>query len=294
MIAPVYINSMASIQTDQPDVSSQWIKDPMLRRRMSGIVRTAVTCALQCMEGTPSQEIDAIITGTGLGCLADTQKFMDSLLDNHEQALSPTPFIQSTFNTVAAQIAMLCNNQSYNMNYTHQSLSFESALIDGMLRLAEGDRNVLVGAFDELTPTAQTLLNRLNVYRYNKPGAGAQFFILSKNKTEKSMARMAMPQTNNRAKDYLAKYGLSIADIDLLINDDGTLNIYSYGSFRKANFPDTTPCEEFKKQCGEYQTASSFALWRAVQRLNEDKSLNHILVHNAYNLDNALILISRP
>ena len=37
--------------------------------------------------GTP----DAIITGTGLGCLSDTVKFMDSILKFNEENLNPAP-----------------------------------------------------------------------------------------------------------------------------------------------------------------------------------------------------------
>lgn len=58
-------------------------------------------------ERYPVGKVDAIITATGLGCLADTEKFMNALMDNREQMLNPTAFIQSTFNTVGAQLALL-------------------------------------------------------------------------------------------------------------------------------------------------------------------------------------------
>ena len=50
---------------------------------------------------------DAIITGTGLGCLEDTEKFLTAMVTNKEEFLTPTSFIQSTHNTVSAQIALL-------------------------------------------------------------------------------------------------------------------------------------------------------------------------------------------
>lgn len=305
MIVSAYINNTASIHPEALDAQQEyltanepdykeWIKDPMLRRRMSRIVKMGVACALKCTDGTPNEEIDSIITATGLGCLADTEKFMDNLIDNREQLLTPTPFIQSTFNTVGAQIAMLCQNQSYNMTYVHRGLSFESALLDGLLRLSEGDRNVLLGAFDEMTPTSHTILKRLGTFRENIGGEGAQFFLLSHTKTEKSMARIAAPQNNLMIEKYLEKNGLSASDIDFLIYDRGTINNDGGEDyFRKKFFPHT-PYERFKKQCGEYQTASAFALWRAVQKLNEDKSIRHILVRNAYHWQDSLILVSRP
>lgn len=285
--------SQEYLTANEPDYK-EWIKDPMLRRRMNRIVKMGVACALQCIDGTPAGQIDSIITATGLGCLADTEKFMNNLLNNQEQLLTPTPFIQSTFNTVGSQIAMLCQNQGYNMTYVHRGLSFESALLDGMLRLEEGDRNVLVGAFDEITPTSHTILKRLATFRNNREGEGAQFFLLSQAKTEKSIARIAAPQTYSSVNVYLQKNGLSNSDIDLLIYDRGTINNDNGEDFfRKTYFPHT-PYERFKEYCGEYQTASAFAVWYAVQKLSKDKSLKHILVYNTYYWYKSLILVSQP
>lgn len=278
---------------NEPDYK-ELIKNPTLRRRMSRIVKMGVACALECIDNTPAEEIDSIITATGLGCLADTEKFMNNLLDNQEQLLTPTPFIQSTFNTVGAQIAMLCGNQGYNMTYVHRGLSFESALLDGLLRLDEGDRNVLVGAFDEMTTTSYAILKRLGTFRQNVGGEGAQFFLLSNTKTDNSLARIAPPQCHSFVESYLEDYGLSVRDIDFLIYDRGTIvNDGGQDFFRNCYFP-RTPYERFKSHCGEYQTASAFAVWRAVQKLHEDKSIRHVLVQNDYHWQQSLILISRP
>ena len=160
---PVYINHIASIHPDpsggeepylsacEPDYKAV-IANPTLRRRMSRIIKMGVACGLECMGATVPEEIGAIITATGLGCLTDTEKFLNAMIDNGERMLNPTPFIQSTFNTIGAQIALLCRIQAYNMTYVHRGLSFESALLDAMMRIAEGDNKVLVGAVDEITP----------------------------------------------------------------------------------------------------------------------------------------------
>ena len=63
---------------------------------------------------------------------------MNALMDNREQMLNPTAFIQSTFNTVGAQLALLLKIHAYNVTYVHRGLSFESALIDGIISIAEG------------------------------------------------------------------------------------------------------------------------------------------------------------
>ena len=47
---------------------------------------------------------------------------MNALMDNREQMRNPTAFIQSTFNTVGAQLALLLKIHAYNVTYVHLSL----------------------------------------------------------------------------------------------------------------------------------------------------------------------------
>ena len=160
-MCPVYINRIASIHAEssneKPYFSAQepdykeMITNANLRRRMSRMIKMGVACGLECLKDIPSEKVDAIITATGLGCLADTEKFMNALMDNREQMLNPTAFIQSTFNTLGAQLALLLKIHAYNVTYVHRGLSFESALIDGIMSIAEGKQHVLAGAMDEIT-----------------------------------------------------------------------------------------------------------------------------------------------
>ena len=112
---PVFIINSSSIASDgtvagltmpatEPDYK-EIITDATLRRRMSRFVKMGVACGLECIGQT--SDIDAVITATGLGCLADTEKFIESIVANNERLLNPTPFIQSTFNTVGGQLALL-------------------------------------------------------------------------------------------------------------------------------------------------------------------------------------------
>lgn len=143
------------------------------------MIKMGVACGLECLKDIPSEKVDAIITATGLGCLADTEKFMNALMDNREQMLNPTAFIQSTFNTVGAQLALLLKIHAYNVTYVHRGLSFESALIDGIMSIAEGKQHVLAGAMDEITPTSHIIQQRLGLLKGTTAGEGAQFFLLS-------------------------------------------------------------------------------------------------------------------
>ena len=133
MMQPVYINHIASIHADtasgeslylsanEPDYKSI-ITNAALRRRMSRIIKMGVACGLECISTLPSEKVHAIITATGLGCLADTEKFLNTIIENKEQLLNPTPFIQSTFNTIGAQIALLRQIHAYNMTYVHRGV----------------------------------------------------------------------------------------------------------------------------------------------------------------------------
>src|SRR5664279_1036825 len=140
--------------------------DPMASRRMSRIMKMGMASALKCLDEAGIRIPDAVITGTGLGCIEDTEKFLGALLTNEEKLLNPTPFIQSTHNTIAASIAILLKCYGYNNTFSHRGFSFESALLDGLMLLDEGSvSNVLVGGVDELTANFFTITNRLGFWK---------------------------------------------------------------------------------------------------------------------------------
>lgn len=170
-----YIHSIAASENSECDLRAI-VPDPLMRRRMSRIVRDGVTAAAVCAEG---REVDAIITATAYGCLADSEKFLRVVLDNDEQLLPPSAFIQSTFNTVGAAVALLQQRHCYNMTYAHGADGFGAAVLDALM-LIDGQeaRQVLVGAVEEVTPTLRTLLGRMRVHALPEQG-GAFFFLLS-------------------------------------------------------------------------------------------------------------------
>ncbi|NJK84751.1 MAG: beta-ketoacyl synthase chain length factor [Bacteroidales bacterium] len=109
----------------------------MASRRMSRIVKMGICSALKCLKESGVEVPDAIITGTGFGCIEDTEKFLGSIIQNEEKMLNPTPFIQSTHNTVGAAIALKIKCNNYNNTYVHRGFSFEHALLDGLMLLNE-------------------------------------------------------------------------------------------------------------------------------------------------------------
>ena len=301
----------------EPDYKT-CITDLSLRRRMSRVIKMSVAAALRCVDRSGTKP-DAIITATGLGCLADTERFLDAIVENELQ-LNPTPFIQSTFNTAGAQIAFMLGNNGYNNTYVHRGLSFESALLDAKMQIDEGVSNVLAGCFDETTDVSFNVMSRLGFWKEGTAaGEGASFFMLGKqppaDKPEIQIAGLRFFNTDAdctsiamQLNDCLASMPKSADGIDLLIlgNNGDPEYDKSYRRFISSHYPDK-PCCSFKNLCGEYFTASGFALYLAfciltLQTIPEGvvcqgsipPEINSILIYNHFkNINHSLIVVTR-
>ena len=306
--------------------------DPMAARRMSRLIKMGITSAKLCLAEAGITMPDAIITGTGLGSVEDTEKILNNILNN-EQLLNPTPFIQSTYNTISSQIAINLKCHNYNSTYVHRTFSFESCLLDAIMQIEERTaKNVLVGGIDEMTMNHLKIIRRLghfkimpesnlNLLKYESPGAfageGSGYFLLSSEKNEKTYSRIAGVTTfykpdglegiESKITDFLGSMNLKIEDIDIFLSglngDKGSDAIYHYLSEHMLK---NKPFGYFKHLCGEYHTATSFALWVAakcilsqsypeilrVNRIRPDQVRN-VLIYNHYNgINHSLISVS--
>jgi 3-oxoacyl-[acyl-carrier-protein] synthase II len=255
--------------------------DPMVSRRMSRIVKMGVCAALSCLRKAGVEMPDAIIAGTGLGCLEDTEKFLGSIYMLQERLLNPTPFINSTHNTIAGAIALAIKCHAYNATYTHRGLSFESALFDALMIAEENPgAAILAGAFDEITTNSYELTKRLGLWESAIPGEGAAFFMLSGKRQPNSMAQLSSLHTffypekedvvEKEMHNFIKKAGFSSQDIDLVVTGmNGDPRTDGYYSHIMDGIFDRKPLIRFKHLCGEYDTSSSFALWLAAQVLHK-------------------------
>lgn len=310
-------NEVRSLKCIEPKYSS--FIDPMASRRMSRIVKMGLTSALSCLKSSEVSMPGAIVTGTGLGCIEDTTKFLSSIYENEEKLLNPSPFIQSTHNTVSATIAqnIKCNN--YNNTYCDSGFSFENALLDAMMLIEErSDDNILVGGLDELTPALFNITDRLGFWK-KKPvnsielltgvsdgsiaGEGTSFFLLGSKKNEKSFCRidglrmLYKPEGISETIEFLTRFfsenHLEAAkDIDLVLmgynGDQKNDKVYDY--LRKELFCNCTTAY-YKHLCGEYQTSNSFALYLAARILKEQETPQVILMNKYDNKEIKKILI---
>ena len=185
----LYVNCITSGAGLRRDIK-ELIPEMNLRRRMSRVVKSGVAAGIESLlEFGDRAAVEAVVTATGLGCIADSEKFLDSLIANEERMLNPTPFIQSTFNTVGAQIALLRGLHCYNTTYANRWTSFENALTDAALRIGAGlSRAVLVGAFDETTPSIEKVLQRLGMAQQGGWGESSVFFVLTAEAFDTSVA----------------------------------------------------------------------------------------------------------
>ncbi len=280
---------------DQPEAGPMKCPDPGYRefipsdliRRMGRVIKMGISAAKICLRdagrlipGDTEQysQPDAIITGTAWGCLEDTGKFLASMINNHEELLTPTAFIQSTHNTVAGQIALLLKCHQYNFTYVHRGASFETALTDAMMQMEPGTfSNVLTGATDEITQDYLDITSRMGLWRTNPgyepvhPGEGATFFLLGNTAQENSYARLAGVHFFNLSEEseglaaivntFLADHGDTPHDIDLLmLGSVGNPADDPFYASVLCNFPARTLAGQFKYLCGEYPTASAFAM----------------------------------
>lgn len=301
-------------------VYQDYIPPAAARRMAKGIKMSSVASKIAISEAG-LENVDAIITGTGMGCLRDSEKFLSAIIDNKEEFLTPTSFIQSTHNTVGGQIALGLGCKGYNFTYVHSCISFESAMIDAKMQLELDEATtILVGGVDELAdhtiaihkvvkhvkPEAVSMANLLTS---GTEGAvfseGANFFILTNEKTKDTYAELVAVDTFNTlqkgelavaALTVLLENNLSVNDIDLLIlGNNGDVVFDDYYSVLSKEVFSETPQAYYKHLSGEFNTASSFGFWLAskilktqsvptVVCLNDLKTLklDTILLYNQY------------
>lgn len=161
--APIIPSQSYNLSTE-PDYKE--FVSPIEARRMGKLLKRAVATALHSLKNASKAEPDAIIIGTGLGCVEHTEKFLNAVIDNDEECLSPTSFMLSTHNTISSQVAQRLKCHSYNCTYSHRALSFDNALLDALMQMELGKiANALVGGHDEMTPAYYTMLGRIGYWK---------------------------------------------------------------------------------------------------------------------------------
>ena len=342
----VYINSVGNISPQKTFDNSEFLNEvilhenqviyvvnpnykdyipPAAARRMAKGIKMGVVASKIALQEAGLDNVDAIITGTGMGCLRDSEKFLGNIINNNEQYLTPTSFIQSTHNTVGGQIALELKCKGYNFTYVHASNSFESALLDAKLQLELNEaQNILIGGVDELgdhTTKLHELIHHVKEEKLNSDtllysktkgsifGEGASFFVVSNKKQDSSYAEVVSVKMYNTLSEnelseeisnFLKENNTNIEDIDaVVLGNNGDVEFDGfYNSLTEGLFNNTQQIY-YKHLCGEFNTASPFGVWVAskilkTQTLPEVLKLNNkngssyknILLYNQYRGEN--------
>ncbi|MCS4303717.1 beta-ketoacyl synthase N-terminal-like domain-containing protein [Chryseobacterium sp. BIGb0232] len=324
-MSTVYINSASCIsvqdtlsenilQNLKPENSVKIIKaiepnykefiPPSMIRRMSKTVKMSSVASHYALKEAGIEQPDAIIVGTGMGCSQDSEKFLKNVIDNHEEFLTPTFFIQSTHNTVAGQIALGLQCHGYNFTYVNTSSSLEFSFLDALLQIKDGEaENVLVGSTDEQTDRTMELycLNNTVKKEADLPadylnsttngviwGEGASFFVLGKDKTENAYAKLTdikisngldLEETSDFIQKFLTKNNLSAKDIDaVILGYSGDANSDAYYTKAMDLFQDSALLY-YKHLSGEFNTASGFSTFIACHIL-KDQQIPEVMMIN--------------
>jgi 3-oxoacyl-(acyl-carrier-protein) synthase len=347
----VYINSIASISPQKTFDNSMFLDEitdysgnviftvdpdykkyisPAAARRMAKGIKMGVVASKIAMEEAEIETVDAIITGTGMGCMIDSEKFVSAIIDNDEQYLTPTSFIQSTHNTVAGQIALGIECKGYNFTYVHSAISFETALMDAKMQLENDEAtNILVGGVEELGDHTTMVHKTINHVKPNDisisimldsdtEGAvfseGADFFVVSNEKKKSCYAELIAVETFNTLSEsklfitienFLTENHLSLHDIDVVVlGNNGDTNYDSYYHFLSEGIFKTTQQVFYKHLVGENNTISAFGVWLSskilrtqsipdIVKMNNIKQSNFktILCYNQYRGQNHSIIL---
>ena len=154
-----------SVRCIDPDYKQFF--SPMQARRMGPMFKRAMVTSRKVLETSGISCPDAIITGTALGCIGNTESFLDPMCREGESGLSPTAFMQSTHNTIGSMVAIALGCHGYNCTYSQDGVSFESALLDAVMQLETGEAgNALVGAHDEITDNVAHLRDAIEPEGY--------------------------------------------------------------------------------------------------------------------------------
>ena len=206
-----YVNSIAQVSCQKP-LSDEWFDSPCIyedkyvraqepdtkglivpseARRMSKILKRTVCTAITALNESDIKQPDAIITGTGMGCMENSEKFLIDLSRFGEQCLKPTLFMQSTHNTISSLIAIILKCHGYNNTYSHKGISFESSLFDAWIQIKSGMiRNALVGAHDEVTPFMDLVMERTHP-EYSLVSEASVSTIVTNTKSDRNLCEIS-------------------------------------------------------------------------------------------------------
>lgn len=276
-----YVRSVAQVSCQQP-LCNEWFTSPLLNegkyagaiepqtrgvispgdaRRMGKILKRTVCSSLSALKASGITMPDAIITGTGMGCMENSEKFLADLSINGEHCLKPTLFMQSTHNTVSSLVAITLKCHGYNNTYSHGALSFDSALLDAWLQISTGSiSTALVGAHDEVNQSMARILEHTH----------PEYALISETSMASVLSSEAGEGQNIVVEDVCISNNWSAADVAAYLHEEdgviiagingNALNDEPYIHVLKA-LDDTRTLLKYKHLFGDNFSSSAMAFY---------------------------------
>jgi hypothetical protein len=299
-----------------------------MQRRMGKAVKIGVGASMALLKNNPP--VHGIVLGTANGGLEDCIKFLNQIVEYEEGILAPGNFVQSTANAIASQIGLLTLNKSYNITHVHRGHAFENAMLDTEMMIAEYPANqyLLVGV-DEIS-SYNFNIDRLDGWHKKESvtnkslydtgssgsmaGEGAAAFLVSGQSAGALALMEGLSMMHGRdssplrilAQNFISEFDFGKRDGDLYLSGEGgDSRQLEYYLTLESLLPAKMGICRFKHQCGEYATATAYALWLATQMLNGVSIPSHmvkqkvsvppkrILIYNNFRMvQHSLMLVS--
>jgi 3-oxoacyl-(acyl-carrier-protein) synthase len=301
---PVLQCSIRALETDLPRGQLRWLGKSQV------MALVAAERALAAAGTDAPADGAAVCVGTGLGTTGLTEAFLRDLLSGNGRPPRPTAFSNSVHNAIAAQIAIQFNCRGENHTFSHDSLSFESALQRAQATLAGGQApRVLACGLDEVNPCVTAVQHaRGQLPEGAAPGEGAAAFWLAPSASSDAAQRLAriaaihtmldggsveegrgprgrLDRELDFFKQVLAAAALRWSDLDVVLigaNGDPRLD----DCFRRVLDEADRRCGHaplratFKHRCGEICTAASIGIALAVRSVQAGRAVDPLIVSN--------------
>ena len=253
-------NNFNAVEPDYKEV----IANANLRRRMNRMLKMGTYAAMKCLADT---DVDMMLTATSLGSISDTEKMLDTIYSSGETLGNPTAFIQSTFNTLAGNIAQLKSTHIPNVTFVNRGETVANALGYARVKLSCDADNILYVSSDEKTELSETVLKKFNLSANGMYGEGSTAMILSSEKTG-ALAEIVFSKCGIDVMSALKELGMPMEDVEIL---------------------------DYKRWCGEYATALAFGVALAARMLEfglfEGKT--HVAIEHRYGHEISVVVLRK-
>lgn len=253
-------NNFNAVEPDYKEV----IANANLRRRMNRMLKMGTYAAMKCLADT---DVDMMLTATSLGSISDTEKMLDTIYSSGETLGNPTAFIQSTFNTLAGNIAQLKSTHIPNVTFVNRGETVANALRYAQVKLSCDADNILYVSSDEKTELSETVLKKFHLSANGMYGEGSTAMILSSEKTG-ALAEIVFSKCGIDVMSALKELGMTMEDVEIL---------------------------DYKRWCGEYATALAFGVALAARMLEfgmfEGKT--HVAIEHRYGHEISVVVLRK-